>query len=348
MSAGYEVIDDSPAINEALRNCGNGGTIILSSTQIYTIRTPVDFSPCKNCDFQIEGTVLAASDQWDYWQNSANSFFTVANAHGVRIRSVTGKGVVDGNGVGFWGRPWSPRRGGTPFVHITNGSTGISVENLHFKNVMQRFFILDGNSSSLSFKDLRFTTEGQPATLAEFDTFGYEMREVRDVDIDNVTMDFRSTAPVGICIAFDKNTSNVRVRNSSCRGWGGALVMFGTIFPELRSNGTASNITVSDFTFDGTMAAGMKSWWAPPYATFVRDVVWDGVTVKSGTPAGVDACYASMRSTRYYPQCVEQVETHVEVWFRNFRGKVGSPPDWGIVNKHSSIKGYFENWVDSA
>lgn len=136
IAQGYEMIDDSPAINEALKACGNGGTIVLPEDQTYSIRTPIDFTPCKKCDFQIEGALIVASDEWEYWKG-IDSTFTLANVTGARIRSVTGKGVLDGNAVTYYlGRYDSGFWFTRPFVHITNDSSDISIENLTMKNAM--------------------------------------------------------------------------------------------------------------------------------------------------------------------------------------------------------------------
>lgn len=161
LANGFEAIDDSPTINSALQECGNGGTIILPADQIYSIYTPLDFSLCRNCDVQIEGTLVLAASQLPYYADFNRSVFTIANATGVRIRSVTGTGVVDGNALVWYQRPnWSPKYGGYPFVWITNSSRDISVENLHFKNIQDRVFRLQGNSSDLRFDGVRITAEG--------------------------------------------------------------------------------------------------------------------------------------------------------------------------------------------
>lgn len=139
LAQGWEAIDDSLAINDALRACGNGGIIKLPSDQVYSIRTPIDFSPCKNCDFQIEGTLIAARGQWDYW-NSVDSIFTLAGVKGVRIRSVTGTGLVDGNAIDYYMGRWDSGYMSTKsFAHITNGSEDVVIQDLRLKNVMQVF-----------------------------------------------------------------------------------------------------------------------------------------------------------------------------------------------------------------
>ena len=138
LANGYEMIDDTPAINAALVACGNGGTIILPASETYSIRTPIDFTPCKNCDFQIEGTLIAARGQWDYWNDkNTASIWRMDGVKGVRIRSVTGSGVVDGNAIDYYIGRWDSGYASTKaFADIKNGSSNILIENLVMKNVM--------------------------------------------------------------------------------------------------------------------------------------------------------------------------------------------------------------------
>src|SRR5689334_11127190 len=64
---GWELIDDSPGINKAISDCGNGGIIILPADQIYSVRSPIDLRPCKGCEVQIEGRLIISQNDWAYW-----------------------------------------------------------------------------------------------------------------------------------------------------------------------------------------------------------------------------------------------------------------------------------------
>jgi hypothetical protein len=138
LAQGWEMIDDTPAINAAILACGNGGTIVLPADQIYSIRTPIDFTPCRYCEFQIEGTLLAARGQWDYWnRKDVASIWKMDGVKGVRIRSVTGSGLVDGNAIDYYmGRFDSGMSATKAFADIKNGSSDVVIENLTLKNVM--------------------------------------------------------------------------------------------------------------------------------------------------------------------------------------------------------------------
>ena len=241
LAEGYELIDDVVAINKAISDCGDGGTIVLPADQIYSIRSQLDFTPCKNCDFQLEGQFLISRDEWTYW-NTAGSIIKVAGVNGAKIRSLTGTGFIDGNAIDYYYRDrWNngvTYNGGAHFLHVTNGSSNILVDNLTIKNVPMRFFRVDGNSTKLTYSRLKLSVIEQwgGAPSSESETFGFEMGDVTDVLVDTVSMDFRARGSkrggppgggIGVCAAFDKGTNGVTVRNIWCRAWAGAAVMVG-------------------------------------------------------------------------------------------------------------------------
>lgn len=135
VAQGYETIDDTPAINDALRACGNGGTILLPQDQAYSIRSPIDFSPCKKCEVQIEGQLYVSRD-YEYWGRS-ESVFTLSDVHGATIISKTGKGLIDGQAVNYY-LSWYGDAYGNRYwkflTHVTNRSSDITISGLTIKN----------------------------------------------------------------------------------------------------------------------------------------------------------------------------------------------------------------------
>ena len=102
-AGGNETADDSPTINNAIRECGQNGTIILSSPQGYFLRTPIDLSPCNHCDVQIESLLKVGPGQPRFWIDTGHLIY-IANTTGVRLRSVMGHGAIDGNGEEWFNR----------------------------------------------------------------------------------------------------------------------------------------------------------------------------------------------------------------------------------------------------
>jgi galacturan 1,4-alpha-galacturonidase len=99
-SAGSASKDDVPAIEAAIRSCGNGGIIVLSSGVTYQLRSTLNLTGCTGCEIQIEGT-LKMSDDLDFWQG-LRAAILIDGIKGATITTKTGHGIVDGNGVPFW------------------------------------------------------------------------------------------------------------------------------------------------------------------------------------------------------------------------------------------------------
>jgi galacturan 1,4-alpha-galacturonidase len=93
-------ISKVPAAVSAIKSCGNGGTIIFSAGKTYAIRSTLDITGCVNCQIQIEGT-LKLSDDTNFW-NGKRAVVFINGVSRATITTVTGSGVVDGNGVPYW------------------------------------------------------------------------------------------------------------------------------------------------------------------------------------------------------------------------------------------------------
>lgn len=94
-AGGSESTDDVPAITSAIQSCGNGGMIVIPSDRTYYLNSVLDFSRCSECDFQIEG-LLKFSSSTSYW-GGKTAMMNVEDINWIKIRSVTGNGVIDGN-----------------------------------------------------------------------------------------------------------------------------------------------------------------------------------------------------------------------------------------------------------
>lgn len=95
-AGGNSSTDDVPAITEALSSCGNGGTIVFPEGSTYYLNSVLDLSSCSDCDIQVEGLLKFASDT-DYW-SGRTAMISVSDVDGLKLRSLTGSGVIDGNG----------------------------------------------------------------------------------------------------------------------------------------------------------------------------------------------------------------------------------------------------------
>lgn len=104
-AGGSSSTDDIPAITSAIASCGNGGTIVIPAGTTYYLNSVLDFAGCAGCDFQVEG-LLKFSSSTDYWEGRT-AMINIKNIDGIKIRSLTGKGVIDGNGQNAYVLPSS-------------------------------------------------------------------------------------------------------------------------------------------------------------------------------------------------------------------------------------------------
>lgn len=104
-AGGSSSTDDVPAITSAISSCGNGGTIVIPAGTTYYLNSVLDFAGCVGCDFQVEG-LLKFSSSTDYWKGRT-AMINIKNIDGIKIRSLTGKGVIDGNGQNAYVLPAS-------------------------------------------------------------------------------------------------------------------------------------------------------------------------------------------------------------------------------------------------
>jgi galacturan 1,4-alpha-galacturonidase len=140
-SAGDASVDDVPAIAAAIKSCGNGGVILIPAGKTYMIRSTLSFSGCSNCDFQLEGT-LKASDDTSYW-NGKQAIISVSGITGLKFHSVTGSGLLDGNGQAAWDLFAKDTSFKRPTLHYITGSKNVAVSNLRVKNP-QKYFLFPG------------------------------------------------------------------------------------------------------------------------------------------------------------------------------------------------------------
>lgn len=99
-SFGEAGVDDVPSIAQAIETCGNGGIIHIPAGITFQLGTPLSFAGCKGCEMQIEGT-LKLTDNLPGW-DGVKSVITLNDITGATIHSVTGTGLLDGNGIPYW------------------------------------------------------------------------------------------------------------------------------------------------------------------------------------------------------------------------------------------------------
>jgi len=216
-SLGNTSDDDTPAIKAAITSCGNGGIIIIPAGTTYSIRTPLDFAGCVNCDFQLEGT-LKASDDYVYWEGQT-AFLTLNNIAGVKIRSLTGSGVIDGNGQDSYDA-YVVSTFARPTAIYVNGGSNVVVSGFTMKNVPNVFISQKGGTVNANYASVTMTAASKSTNLPK-NTDGFDIGESTYTTIKDVYVSNQDD-----CIAFKAGCNYVTVDGITCAG---TNVSFGAV-----------------------------------------------------------------------------------------------------------------------
>lgn len=303
-------VDDTPAIVSAISSCGSGGTIEIPAGITYYLRSPLDFTGCVGCTFNLEGT-LKASDDTNYW-NGKTAIILFNKINTCTFQSVTGSGVLDGNGQAsydLFAKNSSYARATT--IYIEGASSHLTFKNFEIKNPPNVFFSMKGSSTNLEFISLHMTATSKSTNPAKntdgFDVGATEYVTIKDVNIVNDDD----------CIAFKPGCNYVTVDTVSCTGSHGLSV--GSLGKT--ATDTVKNVYVTGATMiNSTKAVGIKLYpGGSSHGTgVVSNVTFDGVTVKnSDYAAQIQSCYGE--DSDY---CAEYPSTGTitDVYFKNFKG----------------------------
>jgi hypothetical protein len=191
--------DDAPLIAAALQECGQTNTILLPANQTFTIRSPIDLSPCRACTVQIDGNITIPPD-FDYW-GKQRSVFSVRNASNVVI-SAEG-GTIDAQGFG-WAGDMSTWARLPKLFYIGEESYQVHVRGLRVLNVPSAAFYVSGGSEAVRFYGVEVST-GDVAGR------GVEVEDARHVYV----WDSRIEAAVA-CVLMNPDSENVQVQDVTC------------------------------------------------------------------------------------------------------------------------------------
>jgi hypothetical protein len=201
------LVDDVPNIVAALKECGDSGRVVLPDNQTFTIRSPIDLSLCRSCDFQINGIVKVSPD-WDYWSKQS-AVFKIWNATAVIIRpewdsAVPGvQGIIDAQFFGLdptsisFPIPRIPK-----LFSIKDKSYQIHTRGLRVRNVPGTAFYVSSNSTAIRFYDVAIET---PADTA------FEVDGAHHTYLWNNTIRASDA-----CVRINPNSSNIQVEESTC------------------------------------------------------------------------------------------------------------------------------------
>lgn len=323
-------IDDVPSIRQAITTCGNGGTIVLPADKTYILKSQLDFTGCINCDFQIEGRIKA-SDDLTYW-NGKRYMIQLDGIKGAKIRSLTGSGLIDGNGQAAWDKFATDTTLKRPTLLLISGSTDVSVFGLDFKNA-QNVFVSGGKSSSrLAFSNLDLRAISKTANRPE-NTDGFDIGECNGVTMSSIYVENQDD-----CIAFKPGCNYLTVTNITCVGSHGLSV--GSLGKSPGSYDTVENVYVKGAIMkDSTKAAGIKLYpgGSAHGTALVRNVTWENVTVDNCEYAFQhSACYNEDESYCIAnPSLAKVTDIHI----KNFHGNTNSKKAPTVAEVYCAVEG---------
>jgi galacturan 1,4-alpha-galacturonidase len=321
VSARNSSVDDVPAIREALSTCGNGGTIIISAGETFTIRSPLDFSNCSACDFQIEGT-LKVSEDLDYWEHK--TVFLISNVSGATFHSLTGSGLIDGSGQIYWDYFARNKTYGKPqLIHFINASN-MTFTKLKLKDSASWFiYIIDG-STNITFSDLILSAVSTSSS-EPINTDGIDTGDCSHITINNVHITNDDD-----CVCFKNGSNYITATNVTCIGSRGISVGSLGSSP---GHYTVKNVYVSNVKMiNSTSAARIKVFsGGPSHGTvFVSNVTIQNVTVDNCDFAfRVQNCYETSTS-----MCKDDPSAAIlsDIKIINFTGKTSGMYDPDVAN----------------
>ncbi|KAJ5980202.1 hypothetical protein N7481_007500 [Penicillium waksmanii] len=282
-AGGSSSTDDVPAIASAIASCGSSGTIVIPSGTTYYLNSVLDFAGCAGCDFQVEGLLKFSSDT-DYWEGRT-AMINVKGIDGIKIRSVTGSGVIDGNGQNAYDRFAADSSYARPTLLYITGGSDITVSGLRQKNPPNVFNSVKGDSDNVIFSNLKMDATSKSDNAAK-NTDGFDIGASTNVAISNVNVSNDDD-----CVAFKPGANGVTVTDITCTGSHGLSV--GSLGKS--SNDEVKNIYVSGATMiNSTKAVGIKTY--PSGGTHgqstVSNVTWTDVTVDGCDYAiQIQSCY---------------------------------------------------------
>lgn len=202
--------DDAPAITAAIKSCGAGGTIVVPAGKTYSLRSILSFAGCVGCDFQLEGTLKVSSD-FTYWATQPAIIY-LKDIAGAKVRSLTGAGVLDGNGQNAYDEFAANSALARPTALYIVGGSNIYVGGFRVKNPPNVFFGQKGAAVNVQYASLTMTAASK-STNAPKNTDGFDIGESTYTKINDVYVENQDD-----CIAFKSGSNYVDVQRVTCAG----------------------------------------------------------------------------------------------------------------------------------
>ncbi|GFF86685.1 hypothetical protein CNMCM6936_006848 [Aspergillus lentulus] len=327
-AGGSSSIDDVPAIRKAISSCGNGGTIVFPAGSTYYLNSVLDLTGCSNCDIQVEG-LLKFSDSTEYW-GGKTAMININKINGLKLRSLTGSGVIDGNGQNAYDLFASNSSYKRPTLLYITGGSNIEVSGLRQKNPPNVFNSVKGDAMHVTFTNLRMDATSHSDNPPK-NTDGFDVGASTDVTISSVNVSNDDD-----CVALKPGCNYVTVENVTCTGSHGISVgSLGKSSADTVQNAYLHRITM----IDSTKAAGIKTYPSGNGhgLSTVKNVTFSDFTVQGCDYAfQIQSCYGESAS-----YCASHPGNAIlqDIIVKGFSGTTSSKDDPVVANLNCGASG---------
>ncbi|KAH8893117.1 exopolygalacturonase [Thozetella sp. PMI_491] len=326
---GDGVTDDSEYILSTFHACNNGGHVVFSRGQTYTIGTAMDWTFLKHIDIDIQGEILFTNDT-TYWQ--ANSFrFIFQNVTsffklGGEDVWIYGGGTLNGNGQIWYDTYAADIYTLRPVLVGVDGLKDSVVSDLVLRYSPQYYHFV-ANASNVVFNNINIAGASRSKNTAK-NTDGWDTYRSTDVTIMNSVINNGDD-----CVSFKPNSTDILVQSLWCNGSHGISV--GSLGQYVGQYDIVSSVMASNISMhNASDGARIKVWPNTPSALsgdlqggggkgMVRNITFEDFTIDNVDYAiEITQCYGQSNLTlcQQYPSPL----TIENIIFRRFTGKTST------------------------
>ncbi|GJC88930.1 putative exopolygalacturonase X [Colletotrichum liriopes] len=307
--------DDSPAILAALKQCNNGGTVVLDKT--YTIGSVLQTESLSNVAIQLSGTVSLSTDI-NYWQKNSiqltyQDAYTAWAIGGTNIH-IFGGGTYNGGGDAWY----SAGKTGPIMLTLLNAKN-VLIEHINMNKSPFWHNLVDG-CTNVTYSHVNMNSiqtngkQAQNTVLYETNCRSWDTYRSSQVTITDCTIINGDD-----CVSFKPNSTDILVQNLYCQGSHGISV--GSLGQYAGQVDIVQNVHAKNITMvNASNGARIKAWGGSPSATstkgggtgLVQNITFEDFTMKNvDLPVVIDQCYQTSADTcAQYPSGVRISDVH--------------------------------------
>ncbi|TDL17630.1 pectin lyase-like protein [Rickenella mellea] len=333
--------DDTSHVLSAISSCGNNGNIVINQGT-YNITRKMTWN-LVNSHVDLFGT-LSFNPNITYWMNASNTYRVIFIQSQASWFVVTGKnftvdahntGGINGNGQTWWNYFSNHAKAdgdGRPVSLTVFNATAGNIKNFH---VQSPPFWCNAVANSVG-----ITYDGMNCNATNTNPAFFGTNVVPNTDgIDTYRSDQINLLNWDVtcgddCLAIKGNTTNLVVRNATCRGGNG--VAFGSLGQYVQFNDIVQNVLMEDVTMtriNTTIQPGMKN------GIYFKS--WTG-TVNGSPPSGGGGGGGFVNNITMRRITLDRVDRPVHLYQTNGGHSADAPSKLRFSNLN------FDEWTGTA